>query len=226
MNFENFKKMLLAMLEGSVTSLEVFALTLLFAIPLALPIAFGRMSKNKLLSGSVNVFLLIIRGTPLMLQLLIVYFGPGLFVRWLESFGYTLAFRWDRFTAAIVALSINYAAYFAEIYRGGISSIPKGQYEAAKVLGYKSNQTFFRIVLPQVIKRIIPAMGNEVITLVKDTALVSVIGVAELLMVAKERQSALFSFTPLFIAGVFYFVMNWGVSFCFYKIEKKLFYYS
>lgn len=226
MNFENFKKMLLAMLEGSVTSLEVFALTLLFAIPLALPIAFGKMSKNKLLSGSVNVFLLIIRGTPLMLQLLIVYFGPGLFVRWLESFGYTLAFRWDRFTAAIVALSINYAAYFAEIYRGGISSIPKGQYEAAKVLGYKSNQTFFRIVLPQVIKRIIPAMGNEVITLVKDTALVSVIGVAELLMVAKERQSALFSFTPLFIAGVFYFVMNWGVSFCFNKIEKKLSYYS
>ena len=226
MNFENFKRMLLAMLEGSVTSLEVFALTLLFAIPLALPIALGRMSKNKLLSGSVNVFLLIIRGTPLMLQLLIVYFGPGLFVRWLESFGYTLAFRWDRFTAAIVALTINYAAYFAEIYRGGISSIPKGQYEAAKVLGYKSNQTFFRIVLPQVIKRIIPAMGNEVITLVKDTALVSVIGVAELLMVAKERQRALFSFTPLFIAGVFYFVMNWGVSFCFNKIEKKLSYYS
>lgn len=226
MNFENFKRMLLAMLEGSVTSLEVFALTLLFAIPLALPIALGRMSKNKLLSGSVNVFLLIIRGTPLMLQLLIVYFGPGLFVRWLESFGYTLAFRWNRFTAAIVALTINYAAYFAEIYRGGISSIPKGQYEAAKVLGYKSNQTFFRIVLPQVIKRIIPAMGNEVITLVKDTALVSVIGVAELLMVAKERQSALFSFTPLFIAGVFYFVMNWGVSFCFNKIEKKLSYYS
>lgn len=226
MNFENFKRMLLAMLEGSVTSLEVFALTLLFAIPLALPIALGRMSKNKMLSGSVNVFLLIIRGTPLMLQLLIVYFGPGLFVRWLESFGYTLAFRWNRFTAAIVALSINYAAYFAEIYRGGISSIPKGQYEAAKVLGYKSNQTFFRIVLPQVIKRIIPAMGNEVITLVKDTALVSVIGVAELLMVAKERQSALFSFTPLFIAGVFYFVMNWGVSFCFNKIEKKLSYYS
>jgi len=226
MKFDNFKRMLLAMLEGSVTSLEVFALTLLFAIPLALPIALGRMSKNKLLSGSVNVFLLIIRGTPLMLQLLIVYFGPGLFVRWLESFGYTLAFRWDRFTAAIVALTINYAAYFAEIYRGGISSIQKGQYEAAKVLGYKSNQTFFRIVLPQVVKRIIPAMGNEVITLVKDTALVSVIGVAELLMVAKERQSALFSFTPLFIAGVFYFVMNWGVSFCFNKIEKKLSYYS
>ena len=184
------------------------------------------MSKNKILSGSTNVFLLIIRGTPLMLQLLVVYFGPGLFFNWLRSFGYDVNIRWERFPAAIVALSINYAAYFAEIYRGGIESIPKGQYEAAKVLGYTSGQTFFRIVLPQVVKRIIPAMGNEVITLVKDTALVSVIGVAELLLVAKERQSALFSFVPLFIAGVFYFIMNWGVSVAFAKIEKKLSYYN
>lgn len=214
------------MLQGSVTSLEVFFLTLLFAIPLALPIAMGRMSKNKILSGSTNVFLLIIRGTPLMLQLLVVYFGPGLFFNWLRSFGYNVNIRWERFPAAIVALTINYAAYFAEIYRGGIESIPKGQYEAAKVLGYTSGQTFFRIVLPQVVKRIIPAMGNEVITLVKDTALVSVIGVAELLLVAKERQSALFSFVPLFIAGVFYFIMNWGVSVAFAKIEKKLSYYN
>ena len=222
MNGINYSKMLKAMLQGSVTSLEVFFLTLLFAIPLALPIAMGRMSKNKILSGSTNVFLLIIRGTPLMLQLLVVYFGPGLFFNWLRSFGYDVNIRWERFPAAIVALSINYAAYFAEIYRGGIESIPKGQYEAAKVLGYTSGQTFFRIVLPQVVKRIIPAMGNEVITLVKDTALVSVIGVAELLLVAKERQSALFSFVPLFIAGVFYFIMKWGVSVAFAKIEKKL----
>jgi polar amino acid transport system permease protein len=226
MNGINYSKMLKAMLQGSVTSLEVFFLTLLFAIPLALPIAMGRMSKNKILSGSTNVFLLIIRGTPLMLQLLVVYFGPGLFFNWLRSFGYNVNIRWERFPAAIVALSINYAAYFAEIYRGGIESIPKGQYEAAKVLGYTSGQTFFRIVLPQVVKRIIPAMGNEVITLVKDTALVSVIGVAELLLVAKERQSALFSFVPLFIAGVFYFIMNWGVSVAFAKIEKKLSYYN
>ena len=127
------------MLQGSVTSLEVFFLTLLFAIPLALPIAMGRMSKNKILSGSTNVFLLIIRGTPLMLQLLVVYFGPGLFFNWLRSFGYDVNIRWERFPAAIVALSINYAAYFAEIYRGGIESIPKGQYEAAKVLGYKNS---------------------------------------------------------------------------------------
>lgn len=221
-----YVKMLKAMLHGSATSLEVFFLTLIFSIPLALPIALGRMSKNKILSGSTNVFLLIMRGTPLMLQLLVVYFAPGLFVRHLNSLGYDAAFKWDRFTAAIIALSVNYAAYFAEIYRGGIESIAAGQYEAAKVLGYTRAQTFFRIILPQVVKRIIPAMGNEVITLVKDTALVSVIGVAELLMVAKERQSALFSFVPLFIAGIFYFIMNWGVSIAFTRLEKKLDYYK
>ncbi len=223
---ERYLKMLLAMLQGTVTSLEVFFLTLLFSLPLAMPIAMGRMSKNKLLSAITNVFLLIIRGTPLMLQLLVVYFGPGLIIRQLVLHGYVVSFRWNRFVAAIVALVINYAAYFAEIYRGGIESIPKGQYEAAKVLGYTSAQTFFRIILPQVIKRIVPAMGNEVITLVKDTALVSVIGVSELLMVAKERQGAMFSFAPLFIAGIFYFVMNWGVSFAFRKLEKKLSYYN
>lgn len=223
---DKYIKMLSAMLEGSVTSLEVFFLTLLFAIPLALPIAMGRMSKNKVLSWITNVFLLIIRGTPLMLQLLVVYFGPGLFVRWLVLQGFDVTFRWNRFVAAIVALVINYAAYFAEIYRGGIESVPKGQYEASKVLGYTSGQTFFRIILPQVIKRIVPAMGNEVITLVKDTALVSVVGVSELLMVAKERQGALFSFIPLFIAGLFYFIMNWIVSLCFQKLEKKLGYYN
>lgn len=223
---DRYIKMLKAMLTGSVTSLEVFFLTLIFSIPLALLIAMGRMSKQVLLSETTNVFLLIIRGTPLMLQLLVVYFGPGLFIRWLTLKGYDVSFRWNRFVAAIVALSINYAAYFAEIYRGGIESIPKGQYEAAKVLGYTSGQTFFKIIIPQVIKRIVPAMGNEVITLVKDTALVSVIGVSELLMVAKERQGALFSFMPLFIAGALYFLMNWIVSICFQKLEKKLSYYN
>lgn len=222
-----FLKMIKAMFLGSATSLEVFFLTLLFAIPLALPIAMGRMSKNKVLSGVTNVFLLVIRGTPLMLQLLIVYFGPGLFVNWLRnSFGIEIHLRWERFPAGIVALSVNYAAYFAEIYRGGIESIPIGQYEASKVLGYSSSQTFFRIIVPQVVKRIIPAMGNEVITLVKDTALVSVIGVAELMFVARERQSALFSFIPLFIAGIFYFVMNWVVSLVFRHLENRLSYYK
>ena len=223
---DKYIKMLQAMLTGSVTSLEVFFLTILFSIPLALPVAMGRMSRHKLLSGVTNVFLLVIRGTPLMLQLLVVYFGPGLFIRWLVLQGNEVSFRWNRFVAAIVALSVNYAAYFAEIYRGGIESIPKGQYEAAKVLGYTPARTFFSIVLPQVIKRIVPAMGNEVITLVKDTALVSVIGVSELLMVAKERQGAMFSFVPLFISGVFYFIMNWIVSIAFQRLEKKLSYYS
>ncbi len=223
---DRYVKMLAAMLNGSLTSLQVFFLTLLFSVPLALPVAVGRMSRNRILSGTVNVFLLVIRGTPLMLQLLVVYFGPGIFIRWLMSLGYDVSFRWNRFAAAIIALSVNYAAYFAEIYRGGIESVPVGQHEAAKVLGYTSCQTFFTVILPQVVKRIVPAMGNEVITLVKDTALVSVIGVSELLMVAKERQSAMFSFFPLFIAGVFYFVMNWGVSFVFSRIEKKLSYYS
>ncbi len=218
--------MILIMLQGSVVSLEVFFLTLLFSLPLALPIAMARMSKNGILSQIANVFMLIIRGTPLMLQLIVVYFGPGIFVIWLNKrFGLSIRLNWPRFVAAIVALSVNYAAYFAEIYRGGIESIPRGQYEACKVLGYTKAQTFFRIILPQVIKRIVPAMGNEVITLVKDTALIQVIGVGELLHVAQTSSSRLFSTTPLFIAGVFYFVMNWAVSVGFRLLEKKLSYY-
>lgn len=218
-------KMIIALLKASGTTLEVFFLTLLFAIPLALPITMGRMSKNKLLSGTTNLFLLIIRGTPLMLQLLVVYFGPALLIYWFKKNGFEVMFKWERFPAAIIALSINYAAYFAEIYRGGIESIPKGQYEAAKVLGYTRSQCAFKIILPQVVKRIVPAMGNEVITLVKDTALVSVIAVSELLLVAKERQSSMSSFIPLFVAGVIYFVMNWVVSLVFALLEKKLSYY-
>ena len=154
-----------------------------------------------------------------MLQLIIVFFAPY------YVFGINLTPEY-RFIAVIIAFTINYAAYFAEIYRGGIEAIPKGQYEAAKVLGYNKFETFFIIVLPQVFKIVLPSITNEVITLVKDTALVSVIGVSELLMVAKERQGALFSFVPLFIAGVFYFLMNWIVSIGFQKLEKKLGYYN
>jgi polar amino acid transport system permease protein len=219
--------MLMAMLQGTATSLEVFFLTLLFAVPLALPVTAGRMTKNRILSSVTKFFLLIIRGTPLMLQLLVVYFGPSLFVMWMNRrFGLNLRVYWPRFLAANVALIVNYAAYFAEIYRGGIESIPQGQYEAAKVLGYTKHQTFMYIVLPQLVKRIMPAMGNEVITLVKDTALVQVIGVSELLRVAQETQSRLFSFMPLFVAGIFYFVMNWAVEAVFTRIEKKLSYYK
>lgn len=209
-------KLILTMLQSSLVSLEVFFLTLLFSIPLALPITMARVSKFKPLSMLANAFLLIIRGTPLMLQLIVVYFGPF----------YLFKFSWDRFTAAIIALSVNYACYFAEIYRGGLQSISVGQYEAAKVLGYTKTQTFFKIVLPQVVKRIVPPMGNEVITLVKDTALVSVIGVVELLRTAQTHSSRLFSTTPIFIAGVFYFLMNWVVTAVFIHLEKRLDYYK
>lgn len=174
------------------------------------------MSKIKPVAWITNLLLLIIRGTPLMLQLFFVYFAPPLL----------LGVGFDRFTAAIVAMVVNYAAYFAEIYRGGIQSIPIGQYEASKVLGFTKNQTFFRIVLPQVAKRILPSMGNEVITLVKDTALVQVLGVAELFHVAQTSSGRLVSVMPLFIAGVFYFIMNWAVSKAFDITEKKLDYYK
>ena len=208
-------KMLGAMLEGSVVSLEIFFLTLLFALPLALPIAFGRMSARRLVAVPVNFYILVMRGTPLILQIIFVYFAPY----------YLFEASYDRFTAVIVAFVLNYAAYFAEIYRGGIQSVPKGQYEAAKVLGFTRADTFFRIVLPQVVKRILPASANEVITLVKDTALAQTIGVAELFRVAQNASARQFSTTPIFIAGAFYFVMNWVVSELFLRAEKRLAYY-
>ncbi len=219
---EDFSTMLLSMLKGSGITLSIFILTLVFAIPFAFVVATGRMSKNKIISSITNVFLLIIRGTPLMLQLLIVYFVPKLIA--VKYFDTTILF--PSFAASIVAFSINYAAYFAEIYRGGIESIPKGQYEASRVLGYSRAQTFFRIILPQVVKRIIPAMGNEVITLVKDTSLVTILSVQELMFYAKSSSNRLVSFTPLLIAGIFYFVMNYVVSVSFRRMEKKLSFYS
>jgi polar amino acid transport system permease protein len=210
------EKMLGAMLGGTLVSLEIFFLTLLFALPLALPVALARMSSSALLRGPIHLYTLVMRGTPLILQLLFVYFAPY----------YLFEASWDRFTAVIVAFTLNYAAYFAEIYRGGIQSIPRGQYEAAKVLGFTRAATFFRIVLPQVVKRILPATANEVITLVKDTALAQTIGVAELFRVAQNASARQFSTVPIFVAGAFYFVMNWVVSELFLRAERKLAYYS
>jgi polar amino acid transport system permease protein len=226
------------MLKGAGISLEVFFLTLVFALPLALPIALGRMSKNWAVRNIINLYLLIIRGTPLILQLIFIYFAPKYLYKLLtETFsgamgspGFWVSLRfilsYNRFTAVIIAFVLNYAAYFAEIYRGGIESIPKGQYEAAKVLGFTGSQTFGRIVIPQVIKRILPATGNEVITLVKDTALAQIIGVAELFHAAQNAAAREFSTTPIFVAGLFYLVMNWVVSAAFTQYEKKLSYYS
>jgi polar amino acid transport system permease protein len=208
-------KMLGAMLEGSLVSLEIFLLTLLFALPLALPVALGRMSASRWVRAPVHLYSLVMRGTPLILQIIFVYFAPY----------YLFDASYDRFTAVIVAFTVNYAAYFAEIYRGGMQSIPRGQYEAAKVLGFTRADTFFRIVLPQVVKRILPATANEVITLVKDTALAQTVGVAELFRVAQNASARQFSTTPIFVAGAFYFVMNWAVSEAFLAVERKLAYY-
>ena len=207
--------LLVLMLHGTYTSLKIFFLTLIFSLPLGLLVARGRMSKNRLISTTVNVYIMIMRGTPLILQLIFVYFAPY----------YLFGASYDRFTAVIVGFVVNYAAYFAEIYRGGIQSIEVGQYEAAHVLGFSKLHTFTHIVFPQVVKRIIPSLGNEVITLIKDTALAQTIGVAELFRVAQNAAARQFSTMPIFIAGVFYFVMNAIVSRSFDLIEKRLDYY-
>lgn len=195
-----------------------FVLTLLFSMPLGLLVAFGRNVKIKPLQAVIKVFIAILRGTPLMLQLLVVNFAPYYLFR------ISLP-RWYRFAAIIIGFSINYAAYFAEIYRSGIESIPKGQYEAASVLGYNKNQTFFRIIFPQMVKRVLPPVTNEVITLVKDTSLAFVLAYEEMFTVAKQIASARTSIMPLFVAGVFYFIFNGVVAFAMERIEKKLSYY-
>lgn len=211
----NYQVLLTEMLEGTLMTLRIFFSTLLFALPLGLLVSLGRMSKIKIINWPVRLFILIMRGTPLMLQLLFVFYGLK------PLFGIQL----DRVLAAQTAFALNYAAYFAEIYRGGIESIPDGQYEAAKVLGFTKKQTFFRIVLPQVVKRIIPPMGNEFITLVKDTSLAQVIAVVELLKVTNNWVSSAVSMVPFVIAAVFYLVMNGVVTRCFTIAEKRLAYY-
>ena len=203
------------MLEGAVTSLKIFFLTLIFSLPLGFVVAKGKMTKIAPIRWITDLYIQIMRGTPLILQLIFVYFAPF----------YIFGASYDRFTACILAFVINYSAYFSEIYRSGLQSIDRGQYEAAKVLGFSKAYTFFHIILPQVIKRILPALGNEVITLVKDTALAQTIGVAELFRVAQTASSREFSTVPIFIAGIFYFVMNYIVSRLFTIGERKLDYY-
>ncbi|HEY5584316.1 MAG TPA: amino acid ABC transporter permease [Ruminiclostridium sp.] len=201
--------------RGMIVTIQLFVLTLILAIPLGLIISFGRRSKSRIINGIAGIYISIMRGTPLMLQLVVVYFGPY----------YIFGGKIDRFAAAVIAFALNYAAYFAEIYRGGIESIPKGQYEAGEVLGFTKIQVFFKIVLPQVVKRILPAISNEVITLVKDTALVTTIGVAEMFRAAQSEASRVASIEPLFVAGVFYYIMNLIVAQLFALAEKKLNYY-
>ncbi|MDU7337953.1 MAG: amino acid ABC transporter permease [Clostridium sp.] len=212
----NYQVLLTEMFQATLMSLQIFAFTLIVSLPLGLLVALGRMSKLKIVNLPVRFYILIMRGTPLMLQLLFMFYA-------LKPL---LGIQLDRVLAAEVAFALNYAAYFAEIYRGGLEAIPKGQSEAAKVLGYTKPQAFMHIILPQVIKRITPPMGNEFITLVKDTSLAQVIGVVELLKVTSQWVSSAVDMTPLVIAGVFYLVMNGVVTRAFTMLENRLSYYQ
>ena len=210
-----FANVTLSLMGGFVTTVQLFCLTLVFALPLGLLISFGSMSRITPLRALIKIIVWIVRGTPLMLQIIIIFYGPALL--------------WDislpRFTAALVAFVINYACYFSEIFRGGIQGIPSGQYEAGQVLGMTKSQIFFKVTLLQVIKRVIPPMGNEFITLVKDTSLAQVIAVVELLKVTNNWVSSAVSMVPFVIAAVFYLVMNGVVTRCFTIAEKRLSYY-
>lgn len=213
--------MLVLLGEGFLTTLSIFFLTLLGSLPLGLLVYFGRRSRCKPLAAVVRIYISIMRGTPLMLQLLVVFYGPNLL------FGLTPHGNW-RFAATIVAFVVNYAAYFAEIYRGGIDSIPRGQYEAAEVLGYSGSQTFGKIILPQMVRRVLPSVTNEVITLVKDTSLAYAIGMVE--MFTRAKQIAVAPNSPGMLAfvaaGIFYYVFNYAVAFGMERCEKALSYYK
>ena len=211
-----FTQVTIDLFNGFYENLFLFFVTLLGAIPLGLMITFGSMSRFKPVKWLAKTFIWVIRGTPLMLQLFVVLYVPGL------VFGVPMQ---SRMTAALIAFIINYAAYFSEIFRGGIESIPKGQYEAGQVLGMTKTQVFFKVVLLQVIKRIVPPMSNEIITLVKDTSLARVIAIAELIMAA-ERYAGKGYIWPLFYSGVFFLVFNGLLSLLFNFIEKKLDYYK
>ena len=204
----SFQVMISQLGSGMMTTIQIFLLTLIFSLPLGLLVAFGRMSKNVVIRTITKIYISIMRGTPLMLQLLVVYFGPY------YIFGVNISSSYRAY-AVVIAFAINYAAYFAEIYRGGIESMPVGQYEAAKVLGYGKTQTFVKIILPQVIKRILPSVTNEVITLVKDTSLAFSIAYA-----ASQK-----SMIPFVAAAIFYYVFNYVVAFIMEFFEKKMSYY-
>ena len=206
------------LLCGLLVSVALFVLTVLLSLPLGLVVAFGRMSPHVVPAVAAKTYVSLLRGTPLMLQLLFVYFGPY------YLFGMSLE-GYPAFLAAVIAFSLNYAAYFAEIYRAGIESIPRGQHEAAQVLGFTKRQTFFRIILPQVVKRILPPVTNEVITLVKDTSLAQVIAVVEMFTIAKQLGNKQTSIAPLLVAGIFYYLFNYVVAWGMERIEKRLAYY-
>ena len=216
--FKNIGKVLTQLSEGMLASLAIFVLTLLFSMPLGLFVCMMRRSKFKPVNIIARIYISIMRGTPLMLQLLVVFFAPYYVFDMSLSISY-------RFYAVIIGFSLNYAAYFAEIYRAGIESIPVGQYEAAQLLSYSKTQTFWKIIFPQMVKRVIPPVTNEVITLIKDTSLAFVIAYSEMFTIAKQVAAADASIMPLFIAGVVYYVFNFIVAYIMEKIEKKMSYF-
>lgn len=216
----SFGMMLSQLAGGMWVSIQIFVVTLVFSLPLGLVVAFGRMSNHPVLRGAAKFYISIMRGTPLMLQLMVVYFGPY------YLFGIKIKSNHFRLWAAFIGFVINYAAYFAEIYRSGIQSMPVGQYEAAKLLGYSKAQTFFKVILPQVTKRILPSITNEVITLVKDTSLAFTISVLEMFSIAKALASSQTSMMPFVAAGLFYYIFNLLVAVAMERVEKKLSYYQ
>ena len=209
--------MISKMSEGLGRTCAIFFLTLLFSLPLGMIVALLRMSKNRFVSGVMRVYISVLRGTPLMLQLLAVTYGP------FYLFGAGVAR--EKLIPVVIAFSLNYAAYFAEIYRGGIESMSRGQYEAAEVLGYSRFQCFTRIILPQVVKRILPSVTNEVVTLVKDTSMAFTVAYQEMFTIGKQIANSQTSFLPFVIAGVFYFIFNGAVGFVMGRMEKRLSYY-
>ena len=218
----SFSVMLSQLAKGMTVTTEIFFVTLIFSLPLGLLVCWGKMSKIKIIRWIVSAYISIMRGTPLMLQLMVVYFGPYFIFGIRISMGYSLI-------AVFIAFAINYAAYFAEIYRGGIESMPVGQYEAARILGYSKAQTFFRIILPQVFKRILPSITNEVITLVKDTSLARIIALQEIIWAGqafmKGSQGISGAIWPLFFTAGYYLIFNGVLTVLLGRLEKKLDYF-
>lgn len=219
-DWDKLSKLVLQLIPATQTTLGIFFWTLVFSLPLGLVVALLRMSKSKLISSITSLYILVMRGTPLMLQIITVHFILPGFMQHIFP-----GFKLDRFFSVLFAFALNYAAYFAEIYRGGIQSVPIGQYEAGKVLGFTRAQTFVRIILPQALKNVVQPVSNEVITLVKDTSLAQVVALAELFRTAQGAASRTASVEPLFVAGIFYLLMNYGVTMFFVWLERRLNYY-
>ena len=215
MEIEYLTKLIKILLEGLSVSLKIFILTLIFAIPLGIIVSILSMSKNKIIATCTKIYILIMRGSPLLLQIICIYFAPY----------YLMKISYNRFIAVIIAFSLNYAAYFGEIFRSGIESIHKGQWEAAFTLGFSKAKTFLLIILPQAIERTLPAISNEIITLVRDTSLAQVIGITELFSIAQKQANFKFSIIPIITAGVIYLMISLILTIIFNYIEKKLDYY-